>query len=124
MGSCQLTHPVMQLFCGRNRSARRKPKTFGRALTCTLFSRGLNSSHIEEALLRFKYPATLEEKGKWSYHLATELTICGLGAVHIMKFKLHTKVSHIVNFIYENFNCKYYFTILYAHTIIKMISHM
>jgi hypothetical protein len=53
------------------RSTRRKPTTFGRALTFTLFTRGLGSSHIEKFSLRFE-PAALEVGGKCANHFATE----------------------------------------------------
>jgi hypothetical protein len=54
-----------------NRSTRRKPTTFGRALTFTLFTWGLVSSHIEKFSLRFD-PAALEVKCKCANHFATE----------------------------------------------------
>ena len=42
----------------RKQITRRKPKTFGRALTSTLPKRGLGSSHIYETLVRIEF-ATL-----------------------------------------------------------------
>ena len=67
-----LTHPVT-FPVGGNRSTRWKPTTFGRALTSTLFTWGLGSSHIEKFSLRFE-PTTFEVKGKCANHFATE---CG-----------------------------------------------
>jgi hypothetical protein len=67
---CPLTHPAY-FPCGGSRSTRRNPTTFGRALTFTLFTWGLGSSHIEKFSLRFE-PATLEVKGKCANRFATE----------------------------------------------------
>jgi hypothetical protein len=67
-----LTHPVT-FPVGGNRSTRWKPTTFGRALTSTLFTWGLGSSHIEKFSLRFE-PTIFEVKGKCANHFATE---CG-----------------------------------------------
>jgi hypothetical protein len=63
---CLLTYgPTFPV--GGNRSTQRKPTTFGRALTFTLFTSGLGSSHIEKFSLRLE-PAALEVKGKCANH--------------------------------------------------------
>ena len=63
-----LTHPV-NFPVGGNRSARRKPTTFGRVLTDSFHMNGaLGLSNID---LRIK-PAASEVKGKRSDHCATE----------------------------------------------------
>ena len=58
---CQ-THLVSSPVAGGNRRTRRKPTTFGQALTC--YTRGLGSNHIEKPLLTIK-PSTLGVKGDW-----------------------------------------------------------
>jgi hypothetical protein len=71
LGPKCLTLPV-NFPCGRKHGVPgENPRLFGRALTFTLFTRGLGSSHIEKFSLRFE-PAALEVKGKCAIHFATE----------------------------------------------------
>ena len=60
---CQLS-----LHVGGNRSTRRKPTTFGRALTVLFSHEDWVRVHIKMGI----EPGTLEVKGEWSDHYTTE----------------------------------------------------
>ena len=62
----QSTFPV-----GGNRSTRRKPTTFGRALTILFSHENWVRIHIKMTLLEIEL-GTLEVKGEWSDHYTTE----------------------------------------------------
>ena len=66
-----LTHPV-NFPVGGNRSARRKPTTFGRVLTNFFHMSGaLGSSNIEKVLAENR-TRNLRDEGRGSDHCATE----------------------------------------------------
>ena len=68
--------PLSTFPVGGNRSTRRKPTTFGRALTILFHTRTGFESKLRWTLLWIEL-GTSEVKGKWSDHYSTLLCRCG-----------------------------------------------
>ena len=71
----RITYPTQSTFpVGGNRSTRRKPTTFGRALTILFSHEDWVRVHIKMTLLGIEL-GTLEVKGEWYDHYTTEAPI-------------------------------------------------